>query len=100
MVISQSTTEIRGLAVDWIGRRLYVTDATSRVVRVMTYDGKRKKQVIRDEVYSPQAVTVDAVHRSVQQYNTTEKEWEKNHVCLCVPCGALAGSDPSGLISV
>ena len=71
MVISQSTTEIRGLAVDWIGKRLYVTDATSRVVRVMTYDGKRKKQVISDEVYSPQAVTVDAVNRSVQRYNST-----------------------------
>ena len=97
MVISQSTTEIRGLAVDWIGKRLYVTDATLRVVRVMTYGGKRKKQVISGEVYSPQAVAVDAVNRSVQQYNTTEKEWEEN---LCVPCRALAGSDPSGLVSV
>ena len=65
-VISQSTAEIRGLAVDWIGKRLYITDATSRVLRVMTYQGKRKKQVISGEVHSPQAVAVDAVNRSVR----------------------------------
>ncbi|XP_070183011.1 low-density lipoprotein receptor-related protein 1-like [Littorina saxatilis] len=60
-VISHSSTEIRALAVDWIGERIYVTDATTREVRIMNYDGERSKHVV-DGITSPQAVAVDAVN--------------------------------------
>ncbi|XP_076445601.1 prolow-density lipoprotein receptor-related protein 1-like [Babylonia areolata] len=64
-VVYRSQQEIRDVAVDWVSKRLYVTDGTTRTVRVMEYDGMREKRVLDGGLHSPQAVAVDAVNNKL-----------------------------------
>ncbi|GFO20808.1 LOW QUALITY PROTEIN: low-density lipoprotein receptor-related protein 1 [Plakobranchus ocellatus] len=50
-----------GLAVDWVGQRVYLSDATSRVIRVYNYQARRGKIVVRNIVGVPQMIAVDPI---------------------------------------
>ena len=65
-VYKSSGKEIRSLSVDWVSKRLYVIDGTSREIIVMNYDGSRQKRIVSGTTVTPQSVAVDAHNRYVK----------------------------------
>ena len=53
------------LSVDWISNRIYVCDETMHIVFAINYQGKRSKTIIDCGRGSPQAVSIDALHRLI-----------------------------------
>nr|CAD7262752.1 unnamed protein product [Timema shepardi] len=53
----------RGLAVDWVGKRLYWVDAGMDVVMVATLDGQMKSTLVADHLDQPHDIVVDPQSR-------------------------------------
>ncbi|GFO35071.1 low-density lipoprotein receptor-related protein 4 [Plakobranchus ocellatus] len=51
-----STTD--GLAIDWIARNLYWTDAGRDVIEVSRLDGSSRKKIIKRDLFEPRAITL------------------------------------------
>ena len=50
---------VEGLAVDWVGRNLYLADRIQDKIFVSTLDGRYMKSLISDGLQEPRAVIVD-----------------------------------------
>lgn len=47
-----------GIAVDWVGRKLYMLNRQDRSLRVCELDGRYCKTLIRDRIQQPKAIVV------------------------------------------
>ena len=52
-----------GLACDWIGRKIYWTDAEANRIEVSELDGSSRKVLIWKDLDQPRAIAVDPKHR-------------------------------------
>jgi len=59
------STAYEGIALDWIGEKVYWTDLENRYVEVATYDGRVRSVLltIRDGLSGPRAITIDIKNR-------------------------------------
>lgn len=60
-VLVKSVRSVNGIAVDWLGRNLYWTDADKREVAVAKLDGSFKKVLFHEDVARPSAIVVNPV---------------------------------------
>lgn len=51
--------EPKGIAVDWVGKRIYWTDSGTRKVEMSDFDGNKRKTVASGNMGRPFAVAVD-----------------------------------------
>ena len=51
--------EPRGVAVDWVAKRLYWVDAGADTITVSTLDGKMKRTIVNSGVDEPHDIVVD-----------------------------------------
>lgn len=51
--------EPRGIATDWVGKRIYWTDSGLRKVEMSDFDGNKRKTVASENVDKPFAIVVD-----------------------------------------
>ena len=51
--------EANGLAVDWVSRHVYWTDAARRSVEVAEYDGSNRRVLTIDGLQAPRGIVVD-----------------------------------------
>ena len=60
-----SHTGYEGIALDWIGQKVYWTDFENRYVEVATYDGHVRRVLLtaRDGLSGPRAITLDIKNR-------------------------------------
>lgn len=49
----------RGLAVDWVARRLYWVDAGADTITVATLDGRMRRTLVRVALDQPHDIVVD-----------------------------------------
>lgn len=59
VVLESGLSIVEGLAVDWVGRNLYLADRIQDKVFVSTLDGRHMKSLIFDGLQEPRAVIVD-----------------------------------------
>uniref|UniRef100_A0A0P5A089 receptor protein-tyrosine kinase n=1 Tax=Daphnia magna TaxID=35525 RepID=A0A0P5A089_9CRUS len=57
-VIKQNVRELEGLAVDWVGRKLYWLDREMKHLEVSELDGTRQKTLKTDDIKNPRAIAV------------------------------------------
>jgi len=57
-IIRHDAQGLEGLAVDWIGRKLYWIDRTSKHLDVSELDGRNRKTILGQRVYDPRALAV------------------------------------------
>ena len=59
------STAYEGIALDWIGHKVYWTDFENRYVEVVTYDGHVRSVLltVRDGLSGPRAITLDIKNR-------------------------------------
>jgi len=59
------STTYEGIALDWIGQKVYWTDLENRYVEVATYDGHVRSVLltIRNGLSGPRAITLDIKNR-------------------------------------
>ena len=50
--------EPKGIAVDWVAKHIYWTDAGSRKVEMSNYDGKQRRSVITTALDQPFSIVV------------------------------------------
>lgn len=60
-VLVKSVRSVNGIAVDWLGRNLYWTDADEREVAVAKLNGSFKKVLFKEDVARPLAIVVHPV---------------------------------------
>lgn len=48
-----------GIAVDWVGGNLYITDTTMKAIKVISLDGKKMRLLFFRGVANPRAIVVD-----------------------------------------
>ncbi|XP_059139258.1 prolow-density lipoprotein receptor-related protein 1-like [Physella acuta] len=53
--------EMGGLAVDWIGEHIYLTDVSNRAIYVYKYQALQSKLVVKGNMASPYAIAVDPI---------------------------------------
>ncbi|VDD90121.1 unnamed protein product, partial [Enterobius vermicularis] len=58
VVLRHNVFGIEGIAVDWIGRKLYFMNRQERSIRVCELDGTFCKSLIRDRITQPKAIVV------------------------------------------
>lgn len=58
-----------GIAVDWIGDKLYWTDYSNKKVNVMDFSGENVAQLLEVTSFNPTAIVVDPLNRYVYTYN-------------------------------
>ncbi|XP_033107798.1 low-density lipoprotein receptor-related protein 2-like isoform X2 [Anneissia japonica] len=58
-VVTHDIQEGEGIAVDWVGRKLYWTDRGLDMIEVANLDGTSRKTLIRDNLFDPRAIIVD-----------------------------------------
>ena len=57
----ENVTNIEGLAIDWIGRKIYWTAYLSETIEVATLDGKFRKVLVNTGLQYPRGITVDPI---------------------------------------
>lgn len=50
-------TGVQGIAVDWIGRKLYFVNSAEKCLRVSELDGRFNKRLLTD-IHEPRGITV------------------------------------------
>ena len=60
-LIIDGVKNVEGVAIDWIGRKLYWTTYKSATIEVSTLDGKYRKVLINIGLQSPRGMAVDPV---------------------------------------
>ena len=59
VVLDTDISNVEGLAVDWVGRNLYLVDSIQAKIFVTTLDGRHKKTLVSEGLQEPRAVVVD-----------------------------------------
>ncbi|XP_068751456.1 low-density lipoprotein receptor-related protein 1-like isoform X2 [Montipora capricornis] len=59
VVLDTDISHVEGLAVDWVGRNLYIVDSIQAKIFVTTLDGRHKKTLVSEGLQEPRAVVVD-----------------------------------------
>ena len=60
-LIMSGTKNVEGVAIDWIGRKLYWTISGSETIEVATLDGKYRKVLINAGLEYPRGMAVDPI---------------------------------------
>ncbi|XP_046845286.1 low-density lipoprotein receptor-related protein 5-like [Xenia sp. Carnegie-2017] len=60
-LIMENVTNIEGLAIDWIGRKIYWTAFLSETIEVATLDGKFRKVLVNTGLQYPLGMAVDPI---------------------------------------
>jgi nidogen (entactin) len=60
-VVLQNVKSAEGLAVDWISRNIYFTDAEARTIEVASLSGKYRKVLINTDLKNPRGIAVDPI---------------------------------------
>ena len=60
-LIMENVTNIEGLAIDWIGRKIYWTTYLSETIDVATLDGKFRKVLVNTGLQYPRGMAVDPI---------------------------------------
>ncbi|XP_071941667.1 prolow-density lipoprotein receptor-related protein 1-like [Antedon mediterranea] len=58
-IVANDIEEGEGIAIDWIGRKIYWTDRGLDTIDVANLDGTSRKTIIRDNLFDPRGITVD-----------------------------------------
>ncbi|XP_071943214.1 low-density lipoprotein receptor-related protein 2-like [Antedon mediterranea] len=58
-ILDQYVGNVEGLAIDWVGRKVYWVDQAQDVLEVAELDGSIRKTLRREGLFSPRAVVVD-----------------------------------------
>lgn len=58
-VIQFNLESPEGIAIDWVGKKLYWTDRLPGKIEVAELDGKNRAVLISEDVYQPRAIVVD-----------------------------------------
>ena len=60
-LIMDEVVNVEGVAIDWIGRKMYWTTYKSETIEVATLDGKYKKVLINAGLEYPRGMAVDPI---------------------------------------
>ncbi len=58
-IVLRNVPSAEGLAVDWISRNIYFTDAERRTIEVASLDGKFRKVLVSTDLRNPRGIAVD-----------------------------------------
>lgn len=58
-IVLQNVPSAEGLAVDWISRNIYFTDAVKRTIEVASLDGKHRKVLVDTDLKNPRGIALD-----------------------------------------
>ena len=67
-VISTGLVSPDGLAVDWLGRKLYWTDSETKRIEVSNLDGTYRKVLFWQSLFQPRAIALDPLNGYVYVY--------------------------------
>ena len=59
VVVSDKSIGPEGIAVDWVGQNLYITDTVMKAIKVMSLDGKKSRLLFFRGIANPRAIVVD-----------------------------------------
>lgn len=57
-IVRHDAHGLEGLAIDWVGKKLYWIDRTSKHLDVSELDGKNRKTILGQRIYDPRALVV------------------------------------------
>ena len=60
-LIMDEVENVEGVAIDWIGRKMYWTTYQSETIEVATLDGKHRKVLINTGLEYPRGMAVDPI---------------------------------------
>ena len=61
-VVASNLEQPDGLACDWIGKKLYWTDAATKRIEVSELDGSSRKILVWNNLDQPRAIALDPRH--------------------------------------